>query len=54
MEVSGEGDIRFLILEFPGVSVAMANMDANGQAIRGVDLVVELGGAGRKVFGVEI
>lgn len=54
MEIGGEGDVRFLILKFPGVSVAMADMDANGQPARGVDLFVEFGDAGGKVFGVEI
>lgn len=53
MEIGGEGNIRFLILEFPRVSVTMANMNPNDQAARGADLIVELGSAGRKVFGVE-
>ena len=54
VEIGGEGDIGFLILEFPGMSVAMADMDANGQAARGANLAVELGGAGGKVFRIEI
>ena len=33
MEISGERDVRFLILKLPGVSVAMADMDTNGQAV---------------------
>lgn len=54
VEIGGEGDIGFLILEFPGMSVTMADMDANGQATRGANLAVELGGASGKVFGIEI
>lgn len=54
MEVSREGDVRFLILKLPGVSVAMADMDTNGQAVRRVELTVELGPADGKISGVEI
>lgn len=46
VEVIGGWDIGFLILEFPGVAVAVTDVEADSEAASGVDERVEFRGAG--------
>lgn len=54
IQVFGQRNIRFLVLELPRVAITVADVEADGDATFGVHEGIEFGGAGGDVVGARI
>lgn len=52
VDVGRKRNVGVLILEFPGMAVAMTNVEADDYAALGVDLTIELRFSGGEVSGI--